>query len=91
MYYLENETRIQLENELDATRQKMVLIEEKYSSMLANNESLVSFNTYCEARIAEIPSLHNQIELIQKKLVASMSREGELNLLLQKETRQKKE
>ena len=90
MYYLENETKVRLENELDASRQEMVLMEEKYSSLLANNKSLVLFNTDFEAQLAEIPSLHNQIEFIQKELVASTSREAELGQLLQNEINQKK-
>lgn len=91
MYYFENETKVQLENELDATRQEMSLIKEKYSSLLANNENLVSLNIDCETRIAEIPALYNQINLIQMKLVTSMSREEELGRLLQKEMAQKKD
>lgn len=91
MYYLENETRVQLENELDATRQEMLLISGKHLALVANNVSLVSSNSDYEAQLAEIPSLHNQIEIIQKKLVASLNRERELDQLLQKDIHQKKE
>ena len=90
MYYQENEQKVQIENELDQTLQLLEEVTQKLLKQEEKNESLGAIRSNYDARMIELKSMQNQLDIVQKKLEGAAEREKELNILLQKEIDLKK-
>lgn len=90
MYYQENDQKVQIENELDEALQALEQAKQKLLLQEEKNENLRSLKSNYDARMIEMKSLQNQLDVLQKKLEGASGREKELNILLQKEIDLKK-
>jgi chromosome segregation ATPase len=82
MYYEENEMKEKLENELDFTKQMLEEAENKLKESLGNSFRWVQLQSDYEARLHDLESRQNEIEVLQNQLMASTERERELEQLL---------
>lgn len=90
MYYQENQTKEKLENELDNTRQKLEVAENRLNSIEENNSKWINLQSEYDARMNDLQSMQNNLGLLQRKLEASLNREKELELSLLSEINSKK-
>lgn len=90
MYYEENEVKEKLENELDATRQKLEEVENKLNSIEENNSQWAGLQSDYDARLNDLQSMQNNIGLMQRQLEAAAEREKELEQILLSEITIKK-
>src|SRR5665647_92032 len=90
MYYEENEVKEKLENELDATRQKLEEVENKLNSIEENNSQQAGLRSEYDARLNDLQSMQNNIGLMQRQLEAAAEREKELEQILLSEITIKK-
>ena len=90
MYYEENEVKEKLENELDATRQKLEEVENKLNSIEENNSHWAGLQSEYDARLNDLQSMQNNIGLMQRQLEAAAEREKELEQILLSEITIKK-
>lgn len=91
LYYEENEAKEKLENELDATRQKLEEVENKLNSFEENNSKWNRLKSDYDARLNDVQSMQNNLGLLQRQLEAASSREKELELSLLTEIKAKKQ
>jgi|SRR6185437_7073865 len=82
MYYEENEIKEKLENELDLTLQKLEETERKLNSIQENNDKWSSIKSDYDARLNDLQSMQNNIEVLQRQLEAASTRERELEMTL---------
>ena len=85
MYYEENEKKEKLENELDATQQKLESMEEELNELRKSSAEINTLKSDHDARLNEIQSLQNAIGDLQHQLDGAAQREKELEVQLQKE------
>ena len=91
LYYEENEAKEKLENELDATRQKLEEVENQLNSFEENNSKWNSLKSDYDARLNDLESMQNNLGLLERQLEAASSREKELELSLLTEIKTKKQ
>lgn len=91
LYYEENEAKEKLENELDATRQKLEEVENRLNSFEENNSKWNSLKSDYDARLNDLQSMQNNLGLLERQLEAASSREKELELSLLAEIKTKKQ
>jgi chromosome segregation ATPase len=89
MYYEENGVKEKLENELDITLQKLEEVQNQLNSIEDNNSKWISLQSDYDARLNELQSLQNNIEVMQRQLEAAAAREKELELSLATEIHEK--
>ncbi len=82
LYYEENERKEKIENELDATRQRLDEVEEELSLFTEKDLHWKELQSDYESRLLEYDSFKNQIDLLQQQLEGSAEREKELEQLL---------
>ena len=82
MYYAENEAKIKIENELDFTKEKLDETRRSLQETSAGLHEMVELKSNYDARMNDIHSLENNINLLQRELAASIERENELENLL---------
>lgn len=85
MYYEENEKKEKLENELDATQQRLDTLEEELKTLKDNSAEFNALKSDHDARLNEIQSLQNAIGELQQQLDGAAQREKDLEVQLQKE------
>ncbi|MEO8412055.1 MAG: hypothetical protein ABI472_00280 [Ginsengibacter sp.] len=85
MYYEENAAKEKLENDLDVTRQMLAQLENKFKESSEKSTPWVELQSNYEARLHDLQSQQNQIELLERQLMASAQREKELEQLLMSE------
>ena len=82
MYYEENDRKEKLENELDHTKQLLLETESKLNESLEKSFRWVQLQSDYEARLHDLKTQQNEIEVLQNQLMASTERERELEQLL---------
>lgn len=82
MYYEENELKEKLENELDIANHLLEETQAKLKQLSEKSLHWVEMQSNNESRLLELQSRQNQVELLQKQLIASTEREKELEQLL---------
>ncbi len=82
LYYEENSAKEKLENELDFTKQAIEMAENKFKEFEEKTNSWKELQSDYEMRLNDLQSLQNNIDLLQRKLEASIEREKELEQLL---------
>lgn len=90
MYYEENEAKEKLENELDATRQRLEELESRLSETEKEKSKWSGLQSDYDARLNDIQSMKNNIGELQRQLEAANAREKELELSLVAEINAKK-
>ncbi|HEU5051508.1 MAG TPA: hypothetical protein VFT78_00280 [Hanamia sp.] len=90
MYYEENEAKEKLENELDATRQRLEELEDLLSETEKEKSTWSGLKSDYDARLNDIQSMQNNIGELQSQLEAANAREKELELSLVAEINAKK-
>lgn len=82
LYYEENEKKEKLENELDATLERLEAAEKKLSSYEHEHESLIKVKSDYDLRSHDLVSMQEKIVSLQAKLDAANEREKELEQVL---------
>ena len=91
MYYEENEAKEKLENELDITRQKLEEVEMAIASFRENQSNITNLQSNYDARLNDLKSKQEHIDLLQRKIEGAREREKELQHSLQHEINSKKQ
>jgi len=91
MYYEENEAKEKLENELDMTLQKLEEVEMAIASSRENQSNITNLQSNYDARLNDLKSKQEHIDLLQRKIEGAREREKELQHSLQHEINSKKQ
>ena|ERR1017187_640633 len=82
LYYEENTKIVNLENELDATKQLLEKTEKKLKEIGENTMRWAGLQKDYESKLQSINSMQQQVEQLKEELSASTEREKELEQLL---------
>ncbi len=82
MYYEENEVKEKLENELDEALQKLEEAEIRIHEIEKNDTAWSALKSDYDARLNDLQSMQDNINLLQRQLEAAALREKELELSL---------
>ena len=85
LYYQENESKVQLENDLDEALQSIERAKDEISKLKEESVKVAPLKSKLDARLIELKSLQNEVENLQQKLLGAVSREKDLQMLLEKE------
>ena len=82
MYYEENELKEKLENQLDEAQQKLEEAEARIKEIEKNDTAWIALKSDYDARLNDLQSMQDNINLLQRQLEAATLREKELELSL---------
>lgn len=82
LYYQENESKVQLENDLDVALQNLEAVNKENLYLKEDSKKTAVLKSTLDARLIELRSLQNEIDILQKKLKGAAIREKELQTLL---------
>ena len=85
LYYQENESKVQLENDLDETLQNLEAANQEMAVLKEKTQKTATLNSTLDARLIELSSMQKEIEVLEKKLMGGKEREKELQVLLDRE------
>lgn len=85
LYYQENESKVQLENDLDVALQNLEAANKENLHLKEDSQKAAALKSTIDARLIELRSLQNEIDILQKKLNGAAIREKELQTLLDDE------
>lgn len=91
MYYEENDAKEKLENELDETSQKLADAGNSLKEFEESKRQWSGLQSEYDARLNDLQSMQNNMELLQRQLDAVAEREKELEQLLLVEINLKKQ
>lgn len=91
MYYLENEAKEKIENQLDETQQQLETALHKIKEIENSRQSLAGIKSDYDARMNDLQSMQNSIGDLQRELEAAARREKDLEILLREEINIKKQ
>ena len=85
LYYQENESKVQLENDLDVALQNLEAANKENQHLKENSQKVAALKSNLDARLIELKSLQKEIDVLQKKLNGAAIREKEMQSLLNEE------
>ena len=85
LYYQENESKVQLENDLDEALQNLEASNQEVLVLKKESHTTAILNSKLDARLIELNSIQNEVVALERKLRGASERERELQALLNKE------
>ena len=85
LYYQENESKVQLENDLDEALQNLEVANQEILKLREESQKTAALKSTHDARLIELRSLQDEIEILKTKITVAAENEKELQSLLNKE------